>query len=269
MPGDWFYACTCKSCLTMQGLKTGGRTPEVWGPERRKLNDFIWQFTVDIANRLKKEKIPGVICQMAYLPYDMVPPFPIPDNVLVIEAAKGTGSNDADIIDKWVKKTNGPVGLWTYSTGKHGSKNINGIPVLMHNRIADYYSRHAPNLLCSHMESETDHYLFNALNYYIYSKIMWNRSENTTVLLNEYFTRMFGGGASRMRQVYDHLEECWVKHVIGAVEDTPLGPVAKIPSTYTIWADIYSPAFIKKLKDLCLEAESAAEDVQTKKEFVL
>ena len=258
MPGDWFYACTCKQCLNMYGFSIGARMPEVWGPRRRKLSDSIWQFTADIANRLKKEKVSGVICQMAYMPYDLVPPFQIPDNVMVIAAAKGPGANDSEVIDKWVKKTNGPIGLWTYNAGKHMSKDIKGVPALMHNSIASYYSRHAPVLLCSFMESETDYYLFNALNYYIYSKIMWDRSVDVSSLIGEYFTRMFGKGAPQMKQVYDLLEECWVKKVIGTVEDTPLGPVVKTPSSIAIWTQIYSPALIEKLEKLCLDAETAA-----------
>ncbi len=271
MPGDWFYVCTCGNCLNAYGFSAGARSPEVWGPGRGKLSNTIWQMTADIANRLKKEKIPGTVCQMAYMPYDLVPPFQIPDNVLVIAAAKGPGSDDSDVIDKWVKKTNGRIGLWTYNAGKHMTKNIRGIPALMHGSIASYYGKFAPSLLCSFLESETDHYLFNALNYYIYSKIMWDCSVDAPALLEEFFDRMFGKGASQMREVYDRLEACWVKQVIGKVRDTPLGPVVEPPSSFSIWTEIYSPAFIAKLENLCTDAEKAAapdENAQKRVRFM-
>ncbi|MEI3003284.1 MAG: hypothetical protein V8T87_01490, partial [Victivallales bacterium] len=69
MPQDAFQPCNCKECQKyFDKGNLGG-------------SNLVWEMTAEIANRIKAEKIPGYLTQMAYHFYSIVPDVEVPDNV--------------------------------------------------------------------------------------------------------------------------------------------------------------------------------------------
>ncbi len=257
MTQDWLYWCGCGKC---RGIAPAGRGKS-YGENSQAVSNFIWQFTAEIANRLAEEGIPGTVTQMAYPPYDKIPECDIPRNVAVQVAVTGPGKSDQKSDDAkiraWVEKLNRKVSLWTYP-GKYGKKAMPGIPAMMHHFIGSYFQERREWLLGAFIESETDFYIFNYLNYYIFAKATWNNQADVNALLEDHYKAMFGPGAPMMRQFYDELETLWVKKIAGSTVDTALGPVAQIPPDIDVWTKIYSPGKLKSFARLFDRAEKAA-----------
>ena len=109
MPQDWLYQCRCKECQKYysKGLKAS--------------SNLIWEMTAELANRAKKDKLPGYLTQMAYDFYKILPDVTLPDNVLVMYATLGPwveGKNAQKLADDqiraWIKKAGRKVAFWNY-----------------------------------------------------------------------------------------------------------------------------------------------------------
>ena len=260
MPQDWLYWCCCKECAK---IAPGARAYEKDPKAAQAISNFIWKHTSDVANRLKKDKINGIITQMAYGCLDRMPACDIPDNVAVQLAVKGMGkpeywADDVALLKKWCAKTRGKISIWTYP-GKHmGKAEMKGLPAMMH-RQTGRYLQHVKNYIYGvFLESETDFEIFNYLNYYTFAKVAWDLDTDLEKLLDEHYKLMFGAGAREMKRFFDELEELWCKKIIGNIVDSPLGPVVKLPNDFEVWSKIYSPAKLKELDGLILKAKKAA-----------
>ena len=257
MTQDWLYWCGCGKC---RGIAPAGRGKS-YGQNSQAVSNFIWRFTAEIANRLAKEGIPGTVTQMAYPPYDKIPDCDIPRNVAVQIAVTGPGKSDQTSDDAkikaWTDKLDSKVSLWTYP-GKYGKKAMPGIPAMMHRHIGSYFQERREHLYGAFIESETDFYIFNYLNYYIFAKATWNNHADVNALLEDHYKAMFGPGAPMMRQFYDELETVWVEKIAGGTVDTALGPVAQVPPDIDVWTKIYSPEKLKSFARLFDRAERAA-----------
>ena len=168
MPQDSYYRCRCEKCQPRFGTGINYAT------------EMMWQFTADIANRLKKEGIPGTVTQMAYRPYRSAPKtVDIPENVSVMVAEIGpwgqynpaAQKRDFDEIAAWSRKI-APrrVYLWNYCC-KSGSANLPDIPNPSHKAAALYYKSLKPlNIRGAFVQSDSDHYINNYLLYYVFGK---------------------------------------------------------------------------------------------------
>lgn len=248
MPQDGFYKCQCPECK------------KHWVSDQAA-SEFIWGVVCDIAEKLKKNNIPGYITMMAYPPYRLVPERKIPDNVLVMLAESGpwymnnkdTYEREEKEIKAWVEKMGGKIWIWTYPN-KYGNREMPGVPALTPKCIGEYYKRQKPYIFGAYMESETDKYIFNYLNYYIFSRVIWNNDSDVNAILKEHYNLMFGKAANKMQDIYNIFEEKWLK-IIGKNVDTPLGPASVPVSEYELWEKVYSEKEIAKLDKLFDEAE--------------
>ena len=65
---------------------------------------------------------------------------------------------------------------------------------------------------------------------------------------------MFGAGAGEMKRFYELLEKTWLEGIQGHVDDTPLGPIARVPPPLTVWRSIYSPKMLAECESLFASA---------------
>ncbi len=255
MPQDAMYPCRCDKC---KKYFAGGD---------QAMSEFIWGFTADIANRLKKNGVPGKVTMMAYPPYRSIPKtVDIPDNVMVMTAVRGPWDehlpkfkqkND-QLIKDWVKKCHGKkTWLWNYAN-KYGKLEISGLPALTPKAIGSYYKRQAPYIFGAYLQSGTDYYLFNHLNLYVFSKVAWDNKTDVDALLKEYYQKMYGPAAGAMEQIFNRLEYLWLYKIAGKPIDTPLGPQCLPPADYQIWEEIYSPKELSSLNKEFDQAEKLA-----------
>ena len=249
MPQDGFFGCRCKKCQARFNFKMSDYA-----------NDVVWEQVIDWANRLKKEKIPGIITMMAYFPYRAVPKVPFPDNIIVMVADTGpwndggTPSARGESTSKdrhygiaaWHKQTGRKVWTWNY-TYKTSRNALPGIPAPSPMAVGRYYKAIAPDVFGAYLASNCDRFMYYAMNYYVFSRIAWDNSVDYKALMEEFYKLMFGAAAPEMKQLLEDFEYQWIRKIIGRVVETPVGPVNSIPGENELWNNIYSAAKQKQL----------------------
>ena len=143
---------------------------------------------------------------MAYSGCKRIPEMPFPDNIRVMVAPVGPWSlNCPDllkaenaIVEGWARKLGHKVWLWNYAN-KWGVlvRKARGIPTPAPRAWAAYFKSLAPYIDGAFVESETDRWFNNQLNYYVYSRVCWNNDADVEAVLDGYYGDMFGKAAAR------------------------------------------------------------------------
>jgi len=254
MPGDHHRRCLCDKCKAYMA-KYGE-------------NEYVWDMVTDIAERIRKTPgVKGKVTAMAYARYTEPPKRPIPANMEIMVAVSGPwAEQNADLrkahderIRAWTRKLGGrKVWLWTYphklGNGSGGFQHP-GIPQMAPRTVGKYYKRQAPFTFGAFYESESDKWLFNYLNTYVFFKQAWDNSVDIDALVDEHHKAMFGAAAPEMDKFYRELEEIWMTKLLGKIVETPLGPVTTPPTVHEVWEKIYSPAKLKSFEELFDRAE--------------
>ena len=266
MPNDSQYACQCEKCLAKY-------TPKDKDPTGNFMTELIWGYTADVARRLISDGVPGYVTQMAYAQYSRPPAFDLPTNIMVMVAKTGPFSmrkpeqlaKDNAAIRAWKAKT-GRVWIWTYPN-KYGNLNVAGVPTMTPHAWGDYYRQIAPDVFGAFAESECDRFFFNHLNYYVFSKVCWDNSTDVNAVLDEYFRLMYGAAAPEAKAFCEALENRFLDRMVGQVENTPAGPMAKAPSVHEVWTDVYGPKILGEWEALLDRgaAKLAAGSIEAKR----
>lgn len=258
MPQDGFQPCNCPRCRVAirRGVRNGA-------------TELIWGVVSNIASRLTREGLDGIVSMMAYPPYRRVPDFPLPPNVEVMVAESGPWSvnfkeqwtSEITEIRTWAEKLGHPVWIWTYPL-KFGetAEKLKGVPQVAPRAYADYFKSVAPWIRGGFAECETDRWFFNYLNYYVFSKVCWNNKVDVEALLKEHHELMFGKGAAAMAELYDVLEKKWICGALGSIRDTSLGPQVKPPTDAELWNRVYPETFIAWMDAQCDKARAAVDE---------
>ena len=253
MPGDSFFRCQCDNCRPYM-------------QDERSISDFYWGFVFDLAERLQREGIPGLVTNMSYPPYRLIPSNrSMPANVYVMTATRGPWNErypelqaaDTARIRDWVEYGQRKTWLWNYAN-KFGSCDFPGIPHTTPKAVGKYYQDVAPLIFGAFLESETDCYQFNFLNYYVFSKVAWDNRCDVNAVLQDYYQRLFGAAAQPLRQFFERLEYLWLEKVLKEPVVTELGPSSVTASTHECWKDIYSKTEREALTELFQQAETLA-----------
>ena len=257
MPDDSFQGCFCETC---QKAYTGKRK----SPGDRSCNyasDLMWGVCKEVGERLIKENVKGNITMMAYFPYRSVPDFELPTNVHVMVAQTGPWSmtnkqklaKEYSEIRAWADKVGHKVWIWTYPH-KFGSTMIKGVPCVGPHAWGAYYAGLEDAIIGGFMESECDESIYNFLNYYVFSHVMWDAKTDIDALLDEAYDLLFGAARCDMKKFFTILEDKWTKEMIGRTIDTALGPKTVPPDTKTLWTKVYSPEVRANLDELLRKA---------------
>ena len=251
MPNDSNYPCKCPACH------------KAYSAGRQASSNMIWKFKTDIARKLQQEKIPGYCTMMAYSNYRLIPETDIPSNVIVQLALTGpwnelnpSQAGFYQLLKDWNKKLNAKTYLWTYTN--KCSNMIPDIPNFTPRAVGSFFKNTAPWSFGAFLESETDFWIFNSMNYYVFGKVMWDVATDVDALMEEHLKLMYGAAAPQMKEFYDTLERHWLKDIMSNIRDTTAGPQAVVPSRYEIWTKIYGPKEIARVNKLFDDAEKAA-----------
>ena len=269
MPKDgltWVRHCNCNWCMKnvpFSKYDIGFAT------------DLVWRRTAELANRIKAKFPCARVSQMSYIPYARIPTNDIPDNVDVFVARRGPwaerttiGAREKGEVTAWHAKLGRKVSLWNYPD-KVGCWNLEmkDIPQIAPRAWASYYRAVAPHVTGAFAESESDRWIYNYLNYYVFSRICWNPDADVEAILAEHHRLMFGAAAKEMAEFFDTLEKCWMK-VVAKPYDTPLGPgVCEAPTEEEMRGKIYSPEVLARLKSFVSSASSkvAEESIEARR----
>jgi len=221
-------------------------------------SDLVWRRTAELANRLKTKFPRSRVSQMSYIPYVRIPTNDIPDNVDVFVARRGPwaegtaiGAREKGEVAAWHDKLGRKVSLWNYPDKVDcWNLEMKDIPQLAPRAWASYYRAVAPYVTGAFAESESDRWIYNYLNYYVFSRVCWNPDADVEAILAEHHRLMFGSAAKEMAEFFDMLEQCWMK-VVAKPFDTPLGPgVCEAPTEEELRREIYSPQVLSRLSSL-------------------
>ena len=253
MPHDGLGQCYCTNCQARCDFT-----------KKNYATELLWSNTVAVAKRLKAEGVKGYVTQMAYHPYADVPSMDIPDNVLVMVAQSGPWAperkpdgSDADALVKaWAKKTGGKVWLWTYPD-KIFARACPDITQMSPHAWGRYFKRLSDWIIGGYGESESDRWIYNYLNYYVFSRVCWDVTVDVDAILDEHYRLMFGAAATQMKAFFESLEDKWVNRMMRNTRLGPQGPEVAMPGFYATWKDIYSPEALAEYARLFASAEKA------------
>ena len=243
---DGFRECFCAKCQSRYDKSISNYA-----------TDLIWERTVEVAHRLKKDGIDGYVTQMAYWPYNGIPKVEIPENVLVMVAEHGPFSvgkpklnEEYEHVRAWTSKLNGrKVWLWNYPS-KLFARAFKNIPQMCPMAWGRYYQGIASSIFGAFAESESDRPIFNYLNYYVFSRIGWDSETDIDEIIAEHHRLMFGAAAPEMKEFYDSLERHWMREISGTIEQGPFGPIARAPSFAEVWRNVYNVRELDRLERL-------------------
>ena len=250
-PQDGFVFCACDKCKDVMS------TPA-------KASDKVWEFTFDIADKLIKEKVPGLLQVMSYFPYTKLPKRPLPNNVLVQVAVNGPWTfphekQQFEQVKAWKEKNQGKVMLWNYC-GKWNLGKHHNIPHWTPKKIGEYYKNISPYIKGAYLLCDGDYYLFSALNMYVFSKVAWDNNCDVNQLMDEFYTLMFGPSKKEMAQFFNMLEDLWLK-ANGRLIETVTGPLIASASQYEIFEKYYTPNKLKTMQQLfAIAAKKASKN---------
>ena len=229
--------------------------------------DLVWRRTAELANRLAA-RFPGArVSQMSYIPYARMPTNDIPGNVDVFVARRGPwaegtaiGEREKGEVAAWHAKLGRKVSLWNYPDKVDcWNLEMKDVPQLAPRAWVSYYRAVAPHVTGAFAESESDRWIYNYLNYYVFSRVCWNPGADVEAILAEHHRLMFGAAAKEMAEFFDTLENCWMK-VVAKPYDTPLGPgVCEAPAEDGLRGEIYSPQVLSRLASLVSSAAAKVD----------
>lgn len=253
MPNDSMAPCYCKKCAPYF-------TSYAKGQPDQKCSDFVWNWMIDLAERIQKSGVQGYVTTMCYNPYHLMPPRQLPSNVIVRLALPGPWikkermAPDMANLKAWRDKSGGRICLWIYMINA-GARNHSEIPHMTPAAAGAYMKATAKNSFGVFMECENENYLSAYLNYYVVARVTWDKNTDVKKLLDEHDRLMFGPAAKTMKQIRERWEKLWMEKIVGNVIDTPLGPVNVRPSKTELWERIYSPKELKSITALFDKAE--------------
>ena len=250
-PNDGIYWCQCPACkkIEAQGAQA--------------INDHIWKFRVDIANKLKKNNIPGYVTANSYAQFALMPSMELPDNINVSITPPGPWSMNIPSIwsreqkrmKDWVKRVHHKITIGTYATKALAL--VPEVPNFTPRAVGAYFKAQKDSIYGCFFEVGSDHWMFDFMNCYVFSKVLWNTDTDVEALIDEHCRLMFGKAAPQMNRFYREIEDIWMHKIMKETIQTSLGEKWKVPTLYEIWTRIYSPQKVREISTLLDQAEKA------------
>ena len=258
-PEDGWNPCQCEKCKATYRSDLG----------KSFASDLIWGFTKEIAERLTAEGLDAVLMQSSYSAWTEPPSFDLPPNLSVDVDTTGPWAarkpeklkKNLAMLEKWTKKLGHAVLNWTYP-GKYMTLKIPLVPQITPRAWGAYYKVAAPYIsgeaAGSYANTSTDRFLYDALNFYVFSRVAWDPTVDVDAILDEHYRLMYGAAAKDIQEMFETFEDIWLDKICGKTIHTNIGPQMLPPSEFEIWTDIYSPA---KVEALLAKADAAAAKV--------
>lgn len=261
-PQDGIRECFCEKCQ-----------PKYDKSKFSYMSDFLWGNVSRLGNRLKAEGVPGFITFEAYSRMIDVPKCDLPDNVVVQVTVPGPwtptknadGSSPDDIVHAWSKKVGRNITVWGYAFKEDGMgpgaghhRRSPDVPQMTPHAWGNLWKRLAPYCCGGFNESESDVWIFNYLNFYVFSRVAWNPDVDLDAVLDEHYRLMFGAAAQPMKSFYEGLERKWNGEFIDRTFDMDeMGPLSGRASWYRLWNEIYDEKTIDGFDALLRQAAAA------------
>ena len=212
-PADGYTSlCQCKLCV-------GKDSPD--RPYRGRMSDYVWGFTVRVANELAKTHPRAKVQNLAYNLFRLPPAGidKLPDNVVVcICGARRPNEVDPEqrkeireLREAWKKKAsqkllnfeNYPLtarGFWLPSFTAHtNAKSINAIK-------GDFLGENIQPSSHNFMQAAA----FNSYQFYFTFRMYWgDKDQDIDPMLEEFYTLFYGPARAEIKAFYEYCEAHW------------------------------------------------------------
>ena len=258
-PEDGWSPCQCERCKAAYRKDLGNSFA----------TDLIWGLTKELAERLTAEGLDAVLLCSSYSAWTEPPDFDLPPNLAVCVSGGGPWEarkpekleQNLAMLEKWTKKLGHAVLNWTYP-GKYMTLRIPIVPQITPRAWGAYYKVAAPYIsgefAGSYANTSTDRFLYDALNFYVFSRVAWDPTVDVDAILDEHYRLMYGAAAKDIQEMFETFEDIWLDKICGKTVHTNIGPQMLPPSEFEIWTAIYSPA---KVEAFLAKADAAAAKV--------
>lgn len=258
-PQDGIKECCCPLCQAAYDKS-----------KKSFMSELMWGQIAKTANRLKAEGIPGYLSSEAYSRFVDVPKCEIPDNVMVQVCIPGPwtpvknadGSSPDDLVRAWAKKVGRNVFLWAYAH-KEGVgdrdhyRSAPDVPQLTPHAWGNLWQRLAPYCRGGFNQCDSDWWIYNYLNFYVFSRVSWDNAVDVNAVLDEHYDLMFGKAAQPMKVFYETLESKWNGGVVDRTFDMDeMGPLSGRAGWYQLWTRVYPPVVLDELDGLLRKAKA-------------
>jgi tetratricopeptide (TPR) repeat protein len=212
-PADGYTSlCGCELCL-------GKDSPE--GPHRGRMSDYVWDFTVRVAEETARTHPDRMIQNMAYN-LAVLPPTAIeklPDNVLVcmIGARRPTTVDPVlrqeihDLREAWKKMTDGK--LVNFENYPHTARG-HWLPSFTPHTIAESVNAIKGDFIGESINPDShlfmDAVAFNSFQFYFTFRMYWgDKDQDIDPMLEEFYTLFYGPARTPMKAFYEYCEAHW------------------------------------------------------------
>ena len=257
LPHDVFQPCECTACAPLLAAEDGGQMSEI-----------VWKFMAQIGNEMLKRRPGHILTCLAYSSYAKFPMTvsKLPNNVMVgilpctdqmnqpyALAKPERYKNYFKIVKKWNTMNDMPLAFWvhwlfrTFEPKKHY-----GVPMILPGFTAKYFREAAKYGRIMYMELDTDNYIMEHLNRYIFIKLLLNPDQDAQALVNDYAEKMYGPAGDIFKEIFRDIEQRCEK-------------IAASDATQTaIWKDQdkFAPQVLKRYRTMVTEAEKRTKNTK-------
>jgi len=232
---------------------------------KRMVQDAYWYHVAEVAKVAKKEFPGKFIVALAYgsdnrfwPPKNVV----LPDNVKIALAgcvparlADPDSKKEWDnLVTEWRKKAYICL-VWMYTDAFRAS--IPHLPLviphLVANEIKSLYGKTDGFFFCG---GETETGPYTQPEYYLAAELMWDVTQDTEELLEEFYRNLYGNAAVPVKACYTYLENLWLeecpKYLSGKFK-------ADTEFKETVWKKIFTPERLVKALDFIEQAKTSVE----------
>jgi hypothetical protein len=190
-------------------------------PFPHRHSDYVWQFIERVARAVKPRFPDKVLTCLAYQTYWEIPQSvtSLPDNVVVgIAALSGCSrmsmsanpkryAEFLDLIERWSRMSKQPMLFWHYSLFRHNQGSLKGVPMVLPRHASTVFRDLAKHGRYMFMQNDFDNIMFDHVNRYVYSRLMWDPRADVDALLADYHRSFYGPAAEPMAVFFDDVEE--------------------------------------------------------------
>lgn len=267
MPADGFGLgyCQCAECQAAVRPSAGAQG---------KYSDAVWSFVNRVAAEIRKTHPDRFISCCAYAEYAQVPDLHIEPNVAVTLCAgryfpnlmwrAQSKAGYVDWIGQWSRKA-ANLYLWDYWLTRH-HKGVHAAPAIFPHAIQEWFLLDRGRVKGRSIELENidaqgrdskwwEDWLFDALNVYVATRLMWNVDQNVDQILDEFYVQFYGPAGPAVKRFYEAMERAYAD------------PATKGPPEFrwdwsTCWIDTYPPSFVEQVMRELREAERVTRGLE-------
>jgi hypothetical protein len=260
MPGDSFGLgyCQCADCQAAARPSRGAQG---------KYSEAVWTFVNRVAAETRTTHPDRFISCCAYSEYAQVPELHLEPNVAVTLCAgryfpilmwkAESKAAYVDWIGQWSQKA-ANLYMWDYWLPRH-HKGVHGAPAIFPHAIQEWFLLDRGRIKGRAIELENidaqgkdsrwwEDWMFDALNVYVGTRLMWNVDQNVDQLLDEFYAEFYGPAGPLVRQFYETLETAYAAPATKGAPDVRW-------DWSTCWVDTYPPSLVERVMGYLRKAE--------------